>query len=311
MILIMNPSSLGSAANRLLLLLLLGAGLVTSCADEQPADTGSVEIVVSTTILGDLVRNLVGDAAEVEVLLPIGADPHDFQVSSQQVASMLDADLIIVNGLGLEAGMEDVLEEVIADGAPVIEIGPHVDPLPLGDDPGQLDPHIWMDPLRMADAAAIIVTELADSFPSIDWSAMADRHSTELHAADDEIRLILSTVPDENRTLVTNHESLGYFADRYGFVVVATVIPGGSTLAEPSSADLAALVDVIEREEVPAIFAETIAPNSLANAVAAEADHEVAVVELFTESLGEPGSGGETLIDMLLTDARRIADSLS
>ena len=311
MILIMNPSRQRTAASRLLLLLLVGAGLVSSCAGDGQTDAGGIQIVVSTTILGDVARNLVGDAAEVEVLLPIGADPHDFQVSSRQVASMLDADLVIVNGLGLEAGMEDVLEEVMADGANVIEVGPFVDPLPLGDAPDRLDPHIWMDPLRMADAAAIIATELAELLPSVDWRAMADEYAAELRAADVEIETILSQVEEEDRTLVTNHDSLGYFADRYRFVVVASIIPGGSTLAEPSSAELAALVEVVEREQVRAIFAETTEPGALARAVAEEAGNGVAVVELFTGSLGVPGSGAETLIEMLKTNARLIADSLS
>jgi zinc/manganese transport system substrate-binding protein len=224
---------------------------------------------------------------------------------------MLDADLVIVNGLGLEAGMEDVLEEVIADGATLIEVGPLVDPLPLGDAPDRLDPHIWMDPLRMAEAAAIIAAELAEVLPSVDWGAMADEYAAELREADAEIETILNQVEEGDRILVTNHDSLGYFADRYGFAVVASIIPGGSTLAEPSSAELAALVDVVEREQVRAIFAETTEPGALARAVAEEAGNGVAVVELFTGSLGGPGSGAETLIEMLKTNARLIADSLS
>lgn len=296
---------------RPLILVLLCVGLVTSCSNGQSAEAGRPEIVVSTTILGDLVRNVVGDAAEVEVLLPTGADPHDFQMSPRQVAAMVEADLVVVNGLGLEAGMDDVFTEVVVDGAKVIEIGPLVDPLPLAESPSQLDPHIWMDPLRMADAAVIIAAELAGEFPAVDWPAMAADYAAELWAADAEIESILGEVGDGDRTLVTNHDSLGYFALRYGFVVIASVIPGGSTLAEPSSAELAALVEIIDREQVRAIFVETTEPGSLARAVAEEAENEIAVVELFTGSLGEPGSGADTLIGMLKTNAQLIANSLS
>jgi zinc/manganese transport system substrate-binding protein len=121
---------------------------------------------------------------------------------------------------------------------------------------------------------------------------------------------ILDVVPAERRVLVTNHDALGYFADRYGFEVLGTVIPGGATLADPSSADLAELVATIQREEVPAIFAETIEPSVLAETVAAEVGDQVRVVELFTGSLGEEGSGAETLIDALIINARRIAEAL-
>jgi zinc/manganese transport system substrate-binding protein len=247
----------------------------------------------------------------VESLIPIGADPHDYQASSRQIADMMQADLVIANGLGLEASLSEVLDQIAADGGSVIEIGPLLDPEPLAELPGRLDPHVWLDPIRMADAAMIIAAELTVEFPSVDWDVMADRYSAQLLTADEEIRAILEAVPEGKRAVVTNHESLGYFARRYGLVVVATVIPGGSTLAEPSSAELAALVSVIEAAEVSAIFADTTSPDSLARAVAGEAGSEVAVVELFTESLGVPGSGAETLIEMLITDARLIAEGLA
>jgi zinc/manganese transport system substrate-binding protein len=114
-----------------------------------------------------------------------------------------------------------------------------------------------------------------------------------------------------NRLLVTNHDALGYFADRYDFEIVGVVIPGGSTLADPSSAELAALVETLLETDVPAIFAETSSPAQLAETVAAEAGNDVEVVELHTGSLGEPGSGADTLIGMLRTNATRIRDALT
>jgi zinc/manganese transport system substrate-binding protein len=110
--------------------------------------------------------------------------------------------------------------------------------------------------------------------------------------------------------MVTNHEAFGYFADRYGFEILGVVIPGGSTLAQPSSAELAGLVEVMEQSGTRAIFAETTEPTTLADAVAAELGDDVEVVELFTESLGGPGSGAETLAAMLLTNAGRISEAL-
>ena len=128
---------------------------------------------------------------------------------------------------------------------------------------------------------------------------------------DAEIQDILAVIPEENRKLITNHDSLGYFADRYGFEIIGTVIPGGATLADPSSAALAELVEEIEHEGVKVIFAETIDSTALAEAVAAEVGSDISVVELHTGSLGEEGTATGTLVGMLRDNAQRIAEALS
>lgn len=168
-----------------------------------------------------------------------------------------------------------------------------------------------MDPLRVAMAARHIADELNKISPSPSWAERAEAYAASLEELDAEIRDLLSSIPEENRKLVTNHDSLGYFADRYGFEVVGTVIPGLTTLAEPSSADLAALVEAIEEQGVRAVFAETTEPSALAEAVAAEAGAQVMVVELYSGSLGEPGSDTDTLIGMLRVNAGRIAEALA
>jgi zinc/manganese transport system substrate-binding protein len=286
-----------------------------ACSGE--VEVSGLEVVATTTILGDLARNVVGADGTIEVLLPIGADPHDYQASARQVAAVQEADLVIVNGLGLEEGLADVLESAAADGANVLTIAPLLDPLPFGsdgaegDDAGGDDPHVWLDPLRMARASQLVAAELSKLDDGIDWAARGNAYADELRAVDDTIKSILSTVPAADRKLVTNHDALGYFAARYGFGVVGVVIPGGSTLAEPSSAELTELVTTVEQEQVRAIFAETTSPEALADAVAAEAGADIVVVELFTGSLGEPGSGADSLIGMLETNARRIAAALS
>ena len=177
-------------------------------------------------------------------------------------------------------------------------------------DHGSHDPHVWMDPLRVADAAELIAKELANLDSSVDWMANATAYADQLRALDAEVVSMLGAVSEDRRKLVTNHDAFGYFADRYEFEVVATVIPGGSTLADPSSSDLAELVEVLIDEAINVIFAETIEPSALAEALADEVDG-VTVVELFTGSLGEPGSGAETYIDYVRTNASRIADALA
>ena len=286
--------------------------LLSACAavvETEQTSSARLKVVATTTILGDVTRNIVGADATVEVLLPVGADPHAFQASSQQVAAIQEADLVIVNGLLLEEGLIHVLEGAEADGANVLELAPHLDPIPLRG--GSDDPHVSLDPVRMADAARLIAAELAAIDSGIDWMSRAESYAAELAAADEQIEAILAVIPKESRKLVANHDVLGYFAERYGLEVVGVVIPGGSTLAAPSSAGLAALVAEIEREEVRAIFVGTIETSVLAEAIAAEVGIDVEVVELYIGSLGEPGSGADTLIGMLLTDAERIAAALT
>ena len=294
--------------------------LLTGCATEDGTDEG-VRIVATTTILGDIVQNVVADKATVEVLMPVGVNPHDFQPSSQQVAAIQRADLVVANGLGLEAGLQDVLEAAEADGVLVWEVAPDLDPRPFVEiadveedhddhEDGSLDPHFWLDPLRVAAATGLLADHLTDVAPDGDWSTAASEYAAELEALHSQSVERLAVVAVTDRRLVTNHLSLGYFSDLYEFEMIGTVIPGGASLANPSSAELASLVEIIEREQVRAIFTETIEPDALAQAVAAEVGYDVAVVELYTGSLGESGTDGDTLIGMLATNVSRIANAL-
>ena len=307
---------------RLLLVSGLMAMLLIGCGTSPADDDSDLPLVVATTsIWGDVARQIVGDDARVVALIPIGADAHDYEPTQQQVALLLEADLVIANGLGLEEGLHDILESTASDGANIFEVAPELDPIEFGQhthehedtdhDHGDLDPHVWFDPIRVSRGATLIAARLAEVAPEIDWSERAQSYVVSLQDLDGEIVDILGSVAEERRKMVTNHEALGYFADRYHFEVIGVVIPGGSTLADPSSAELARLVDEMLEEGVSTIFAETSQPARLADAVAAEVGEEVAVVELYTESLGEPGSEADTLIGMLRANARAIADALS
>ena len=312
---------MSSPLSRWILLLVLLTTTMAACGDGDADSEGGVAVIATTTVLGDIAANVVGDAGTVTTLVPIGASPHDYQASAQQVAAIQQADLVVVNGLGLEEGLNDVLESAKADGANILEIAPLVDPIPFdvdeGDDDGHEegdnsdDPHFWLDPLRDAEAAQIIADELATVAPEVDWATPAAAYAGQLLEADAQIEQVLAAIPADNRKLVTNHHSFGYFAQRYGFDVIGVVIPGGSTLAEPSSAELSSLVDELTAAGVTAIFAETTESAELADALAAELGSTVKVVDLYTGSLGESGSGAETLIGMLQTNAQLIADALS
>jgi zinc/manganese transport system substrate-binding protein len=287
---------------------------LAACGDEGPAGAAGdrPQVVVTTNVLGDVVSDLVGDQAAVEVIMPPGSGPHEFQASPRQAAAMRDADALITNGAGFEEGLTDTIEAAEQDGVPTFAAIDAVDTLQLAGD-GGTDPHFFTDPARMATAAQGIADFLADEVPGLDTPAFADQAEATidgLHALDGEVERTLSAVPPDRRTLVTNHEVFGYFADRYGFEVVGAVIPAGTTQAEPSAAQLDELAHTIEERGVPAIFVETSSPARLAAALADEVG-DVDVVELFSESLGDEGSGGETYADMMRTNAERIADALA
>jgi zinc/manganese transport system substrate-binding protein len=183
-----------------------------------------------------------------------------------------------------------------------------------GHDHGDEDPHFWHDPHRMADAVPGLAELIVEALPELDADALRDRAralAEEYDAVDDEVAEILAAVPDERRYLITNHDTFGYFAVRYGFEVIGTVIPGGDTLAAPSAADLAELIEEIREHDLPAIFADnTIAPG-LVRALADEAGVDVEVVTLYTDSLGEPGSDADSYVGMLLANARLVATALA
>lgn len=300
-----------------------------------PAAAGTASVVVTTTMLGDVTKDIViCGGGTVEVLMPNGADPHDFSASSDQVASMINADLVVANGLGFEAGLIDSMANATSDGANVFEVAPLLNPIEFGgashseegdvhsdeegdvhsdeegDVHGSLDPHFWFDMNRMATAAELIGAELTTVTGDAAYTTCAATTATQIRAAESDVRATLESVPADKRILVTDHDALGYLADVYGYEIAGTVIPAGTTLAEPSSADLAALVATIEAEGVTAIFANTSAPTSLAEAVAAESGSNITVTPLYVESLGEPGSPAATYIDMMRANAQLIAEGL-
>lgn len=302
------------------------------------ADTPSLQIVVTTPILGSIANSIVTCAGQgaVEVLMPNGADPHDFTPSSAQIADLVQADLVIANGLGLESGMQAALQGATADGAQVWEVGPLVDPIPFAEPApghahdsdehahegegegtdehahGSLDPHIWFDMSRMSRAAALMGVQLQQAAGgSGELANCGEQVAAEITQAENGVRATLESVPPQRRILVTDHEAFGYLAHAYGFEVAGAVIPSISTMAEPSSAELAALAEVIRAEGVPAIFANVSQPAQLAEAVAQESDTAVVVVPLYVESLGEPGSPAADYIGMMTENARLISAALA
>jgi zinc/manganese transport system substrate-binding protein len=310
--------------------MLLLALLLTACgpggADTGADADGALTIVATTTILADVAGQVAGDAAQVTTLMEPGADPHNFEASAQQLAALQEADLIVANGANLEEHLMDALAEAERAGVPVFSAIDHITPLTFNgddqheetsageghdDEAGGVDPHFWMDPLRMAEVARALgeqIGELSDDPDTI--TGQADEYAAQLEELDADIDETLASIPDDDRTLVTNHEAFNYFADRYGFTIVGTVIPSMSTGAEPSAQDLEELVGTIEQQQVRAVFTEATAPEQLTQALAAEVGTDVRVVELRSETLGEEGSGVSTYADMLAANAELVAEAL-
>ncbi len=275
-----------------------------SATAEPPAT--APRVVVTTNILGDVVAGMVGDLVDIEVIMPLGSDPHDFAPSARQAEAMENADLLVINGAGFEEGMVDVIASVAESGGDVFEFADQIELL-------DSDPHIWTDPSRMITAVQALETELVDVV-GLDGDALGprvDAYVADLTALEDGMADTLSSIPDDQRVLVTNHEVFGYFADRFGFEVVGAVIPSLSTNAEASPSAIEELAALIAAEGIAAIFGETTQSTQLAEALADAVGNDVDVVPLFSESLGEPGSGAETYIDMMNTNATRIADALT
>lgn len=299
--------------------------------------------VATTTQLGSILDQVTACAGtESMTLMGPGDDPHDFSASSQQVAAMTRAPLVVVNGLGLEGGLASVLANAEADGAHVVEIAPQVDPLPFGaagaagDDHdhdahaehdghdehdgdegheghghGSEDPHFWMDVGRMSAAAEVIGAELTEATGEDRYASCGEEVAAGLAATDEEVARIIAGIPEDRRTLVTDHDSLGYFAQAYGFEVAGVVIPGGSTDGEPSSEQLAALVAGITEQGADALVMGAGTENGLIRTLEEETGGRVPVVELYEGGVGPEGSGAETYQDAMVLNAQALADALS
>jgi zinc/manganese transport system substrate-binding protein len=264
--------------------------------DEKPI------VVATTSIWADIVDRIdCGDQFIVETLIPVGGDVHSFEPSVRDRQRLGDAALVVANGGGLEASLEDTLDAVAGDGVTVLSLFDNID---AGE-----DPHLWFDPTVVTDAAAVISDQLVAVGADADTSEEClDEFSAELDELDAEVADILAVVPPDRRLLVTNHDALGRFADRYDLEILGAVIPGSSTLAEASPAELEQLADDIETHGVPAIFAEALDSTDEATTLADRLG--VDVVTLYTDSLGEDGSGAETYPDLMRYNATAIADAL-
>lgn len=300
-----------SARWRLLVICVVVA--LTAACGTQGGNEGRPDIVVTTTILGDVVRQIVGDTADVRVLMKPNADPHSSSLSAADAARMGDSDLVVYNGLGLEESMQRHVDAAAEGGIATLPVGDHVDPLRLSrTEHSGIDPHFWTDPQRMILAVDVIADRIG-GLPGIDKGAVeanAARYRDELDNLSEEMAGRFAAIPVERRKLVTNHHVLGYLADRFGFTVIGAVIPSGTTLASPSASDLESLTSAVRTAGVPAIFVDSSQPDRLARVLAEQAGVDVSVVTLYTESLSEPGTPADSYLAMMRANTETIVTNL-
>ena len=301
--------------------LLLPVGVIAAlaaCGGNATGETGAgvevPEIIVTTGIWADVTSNVACDGlAEIRTIIPIGGDPHSFEPSLQDRHVLESADLIVANGLLLEESLEDTIDAAAQGGVPVFRFADHMTPIASDDEEhGEGDPHVWFDPTRVLAALPALRDALVDQ-GGLDAGAVDQclgAYQSAITETDADVTALLHTIPADRRKLVTNHDALGYFADHYGFEVLGAAIPSPSTLAEANPAELQALANLIEKADVPTIFAETQHSSADVDALA-RAVGDIAVVSLFTDSLGPAGSGADTYLGILSTDAALIVEALA
>jgi ABC-type Zn uptake system ZnuABC Zn-binding protein ZnuA len=287
---------------------LLGAGCARAAGPGGEGAAG-LRVVATTTQVADLVANVGGDRVQVTSLLKPNLDPHDFEPSPADVEAIARADVLVENGAGLERWLHDTIASSGFHG-PVVDTSQGVRLRMVGARP---DPHIWQNPRNAKVMAANIERGLAAADPTdaATFQANTAAYTRQLQALDAEVQRQLDSLA--NKQLVTNHDAFGYYIDRYGLQLVGSVIPSFDTTAELSGRDIRDLVARIKATKVKAVFSETSLPPRTAATIAREAG--VKVVEgqgaLYGDSLGPPGSDGDTYLKMIRHNTRTIVHNLN
>jgi ABC-type Zn uptake system ZnuABC Zn-binding protein ZnuA len=338
-----KSNSANRNAWRLLLwpiILFLALALMSACGQPSPAahqdedheheitelaaitlDEGEkLQVVATTNIVGDVVQNVGGEQIELTMLMDTGVDPHTYVPTPADTASIHDAHVVFANGAGLEADLEELLESAggeaihirVSDGIEFLSppgLPAHEGEDEAGHEHQDVDPHVWFDVQNVIHWVENIEHTLSTLDPANvgTYQQNAQAYLQELEELDAWVEEQIAGIPEANRKFVTNHPAFGYLASRYGLEQVGAVYPI-SPSAEPSAQDIAALEDAIREFGVSAVFTESTVNPKLAEQVAE--DTGIVLVQLYTGSLGEPGSGADTYILLIRYDVNAIVDAL-
>ena len=295
------------------------AFVLTSCGVPLQSEDNTLNVLASVSFLADIAQNVAGDRVQVDSLLPVGADPHAYEATPSDVVRISESTVLILNGLEYEHFIESLLENAGGERL-VITASDGLEPHSIDDEEeGETedehgheagDPHMWLDPVLVVTYVENIRDGLSAADPegSETYKANAEAYIAELEELDAFIRQQVESIPTQRRLLVTNHEALGYFAERYGFQVVDTLLPGSSSNASASAREIAAAIETIKSSGAPAIFLDEMENASLANQISAETG--VKVVEgLHLESLTDGAPAG-TYIDMMKYNVSLLVQAL-
>lgn len=292
----------------------LAALWLTGCAvaGQQPTPGAhGLPVLATETFLGDIAQNVAGDRLIVDRLLPVSADPHEFQLRPQDAIKIEQSKVLIMNGLGYETWMTKSLEDSGGKRLTIVATqGLTPNPDPSGQHPDG-DPHMWMNPLNVIQYVENIRAGLSQVDPNgtPDYNSQAATYVTKLKNLDQWIKTEVAQVPPDKRLLVTNHDALAYFAQAYGFKVVGAVIPSVTSESSPSAQQMADLIQTIKKSQAPAIFLDISENPNVASQIASESGAKV-VTGLYVETLSAPDGPAPTYIEMLKHDVTAIVEAL-
>ena len=284
---------LDTGKRMILAFLIIGLGLTPAHADKP-------KVIATISIIGDVVKNVAGDAVDLVVLVGPNGDAHEYEPIPADSVNISKADIIFENGLHLEHWL-DKLYAASGSKAKRVVVSQGVSPRVFEDNPQETDPHAWQDVTNV-----IVYTQnICNALIAIDpankdrYNANAISYIQKLGSLDAWVQAQVALIPVDKRKLVTNHDALGYFARRYGFQIIGAVIPSATTEAsDPSAKQTADLLKIIKANGVHAIFSENMANPKLVDTLSKEAGVEVGP-ELYTDALGPVGSEGETYLKMI------------
>ena len=284
---------------------------LAACGSGSAGSSHGLDVVATTTQIGDWARVVAGPDASVHQLLQPNTDPHEYEPRPSDVEATAGADLVFENGDQLDQWMSKVVSSAGGDST-VVDLGATV-PVKLpgeasGPESSRYDPHWWHDPRNAITAVEHIEATLSQAEPSkkAEFESRAKAYVARLRALDSGIAACFAQVPKSERKLVTDHDAFNYFAARYGIQVVGAIIPSQTTQAQPSAGETTQLIGLIEREHVHAVFPESSINPRLARAVARETGARSDFV-LYGDTLGPQGSPGATYLGMEATNAKRMA----
>jgi zinc/manganese transport system substrate-binding protein len=277
------------------LALVATASLLACGSASGGSSDGRLDVVATTPVVADLVRNVGGDAVAVTQLLQPNSDPHDYEPRPSDVTKTADADVVFEGGFGMDAWMGKVIEQS-GNHPDVVDLSAGL-PDTLPGEEGKSDPHWWHDPVNAITAVGGIERALAQADPAhaAGYAANAQAYTARIRALETATTRCLAQVPAAQRKLVTDHDALGYFAHRYGIDVIGAVIPSQTTQAQASAGDVAALVKLIDQQDVKAIFPESSVNQKLAQAISDQTGATIGE-GLYGDTLGPADSDGATYL---------------